>query len=216
VQYLLDQFVYHKEQPMLFHHGVFLFLFANLLIFYALLSKRRSYQNWLLIAFSAYFYYKASGIYFLLLLTTISSDYLFSIAIIRSEKFKKQLTILGVLFSLSFLLYYKYAKFFIESIGLDAKEWEVDNLYLPIGISFYTFQSISYLVDVYRNKIELPKFQNYLLYMTFFPHLVAGPIVRAKDFLPQLKKKLTLSKANVNEGLYPVSYTHLTLPTNVP
>jgi alginate O-acetyltransferase complex protein AlgI len=205
VQYLLDQFVYHKEQPMLFHHGVFLFLFANLLIFYALLSKRRPYQNWLLIAFSAYFYYKASGIYFLLLLTTISSDYLFSIAIIRSEKFKKQLTILGVLFSLSFLLYYKYAKFFIESIGLDPKEWEVDNLYLPIGISFYTFQSISYLVDVYRNKIELPKFQNYLLYMTFFPHLVAGPIVRAKDFLPQLKKKLTLSKANVNEGLYLIS-----------
>lgn len=190
---------------MLFHHGVFLFLFANLLIFYALLSKRRSYQNWLLIAFSAYFYYKASGIYFLLLLSTITSDYLFSIAIIRSEKFKKLLTILGVLFSLSFLLYYKYAKFFIESIGLSAKEWEVDNLYLPIGISFYTFQSISYLVDVYRNKIELPKFQNYLLYMTFFPHLVAGPIVRAKDFLPQLKKKLTLSKANVNEGLYLIS-----------
>lgn len=190
---------------MLFHHGIFLFLFANLLIFYGLFSKRRAYQNWILIVFSAYFYYKASGIYFILLLTTITSDYLFSIAIIRSEKFKKLFTVLGVLFSLSFLLYYKYAKFFIESLGLDAKEWEVDNLYLPIGISFYTFQSISYLVDVYRNKIELPKFQNYLLYMTFFPHLVAGPIVRAKDFLPQLKKKLTLSKANVNEGLYLIS-----------
>jgi D-alanyl-lipoteichoic acid acyltransferase DltB (MBOAT superfamily) len=73
---------------------------------------------------------------------------------------------------------------------------------LPIGISFYTFQSISYLVDVHRKKIKLPSLIDYLLYMSFFPHLVAGPIVRAKDFLPQLRKKIKVSKALMNEGFY--------------
>ena len=202
LDYLLEQFSYHDEQPLLFHHGIFLFLFANLLVFYGLLTKHRKGQNWLLIIFSAYFYYKSSGLYFVLLLTTISSDYLFSILINRSTKYKRLLTFFGILFSLSFLIYYKYIGFIVESFGFSPKELDVNELFLPIGISFYTFQSISYLVDVYRQKISVPKFQHYLLYMTFFPHLVAGPIVRAKDFLPQMNKKLSLSKSNVNEGLY--------------
>jgi D-alanyl-lipoteichoic acid acyltransferase DltB (MBOAT superfamily) len=90
----------------------------------------------------------------------------------------------------------------ITSFGWSAEDFQVDHLFLPIGISFYTFQSISYLVDVKRNKIAIPRFQDYLLYMTFFPHLVAGPIVRAKDFLPQLKRKLRITSAHVSEGFY--------------
>ena len=190
---------------MLFHHGIFLFLFANFIIFYALFSHRSNIQKWLLIAFSAYFYYKSSGIYFLLLFTTIISDYLFSLLIVKSSRYKNTLTAIGILFSLSFLLYFKYAKLIVTTFGWSAEALEVDNLFLPIGISFYTFQSISYLVDVKRNKIAIPKFHDYLLYMTFFPHLVAGPIVRAKDFLPQLKRKLNVTNAHISEGLYLIS-----------
>jgi len=82
------------------------------------------------------------------------------------------------------------------------KPYSSEALILPIGISFYTFQSISYLVDIYKRKVKRPPFYHYLMYMMFFPHLVAGPIVRAKDFLPQLKRGFNLTKSNVNEAFY--------------
>jgi D-alanyl-lipoteichoic acid acyltransferase DltB (MBOAT superfamily) len=85
---------------------------------------------------------------------------------------------------------------------LSGQQYHLSQLILPIGISFYTFQSISFLVDIYKSKIKLPKYQDYLLYMTFFPHLVAGPIVRAADFLPQLKRKLTIRKKDLKEASF--------------
>ena len=93
-----------------------------------------------------------------------------------------------IAFNLSFLLYFKYANFFIENTNLLLlTHFEFVDLFLPIGISFYTFQSISYLVDVYRGQINAStNFLDYAFYMTFFPHLVAGPIVRASDFLGQV------------------------------
>jgi alginate O-acetyltransferase complex protein AlgI len=202
---LLNLFLYQKDEPLLFHHGIFLFLFSNFLILYGLTRKISSIQKWLIILFSMYFYYKSSGIYIILLFTTITSDYLFSIAIQKSKKFKSIITAIGILFSLSFLLYFKYAKLLVETLGYSSADLHVDSLFLPIGISFYTFQSISYLVDIHRNEVQIPKFPDYLLYMTFFPHLVAGPIVRAKDFLPQLTKKINARSKAINEGLYLIS-----------
>lgn len=201
---LFNEFLYKEAQPMLFHHGIFLFVFANFLILYALLYSKSKLQKGLLVLFSFYFYYKSSGNYLLLLLLTVSADYLFSILILRAKSAKASTIFTGfaVLFSLSFLLYFKYLDFFLQSFGLGAATDKSLATFLPIGISFYTFQSISYLVDIHRQKIKLPQFLDYLLYMSFFPHLVAGPIVRAKDFLPQLRKKIKVSKANINEGFY--------------
>jgi D-alanyl-lipoteichoic acid acyltransferase DltB (MBOAT superfamily) len=198
------QFLYDATQPMLFHHGIFLFLFANFLILYGLLHVKSTWQKALLITFSFYFYYKSSGNYLFLLLLTVCTDYLFSHLIVKAknERTSKVLTFIAILFSLSFLLYFKYLDFFLQSFGLDGGTTAGQALILPIGISFYTFQSISYLVDIHRKKIQLPKLMDYLLYMSFFPHLVAGPIVRAKDFLPQLKKKIKVSKALLNEGFF--------------
>lgn len=201
---LLQQFTYQEEQPLLFHHGLFLFLFANFLILYGLLYSKVKLQKALLVAFSFYFYYKSSGNYLLLLLLTVSADYLFSLLItkVQSQRVSKIITAVAILFSLSFLLYFKYLDFFLRSFGFGTESNNSLAHFLPIGISFYTFQSISYLVDIHRQKIKVPAFLDYLLYMSFFPHLVAGPIVRAKDFLPQLRKKVKVSKANLNEGFY--------------
>ena len=201
---LLQQFTYQEEQPLLFHHGLFLFLFANFLILYGLLYSKAKLQKALLVAFSFYFYYKSSGNYLLLLLLTVSADYLFSLLItkVQSQRVSKIITAVAILFSLSFLLYFKYLDFFLRSFGFGSESNNSLAHFLPIGISFYTFQSISYLVDIHRQKIKVPAFLDYLLYMSFFPHLVAGPIVRAKDFLPQLRKKVKVSKANLNEGFY--------------
>jgi D-alanyl-lipoteichoic acid acyltransferase DltB (MBOAT superfamily) len=198
------QFLYIAEQPMLFHHGIFLFVFANFIILYGLLRTKTTLQKGLLILFSFYFYYKSSGNYLFLLLITVGADFLFSHLIIRAKtpRIATILTAVAILFSLSFLIYFKYLDFFLQSFGIGQKTNQSMAMVLPIGISFYTFQSISYLVDVHRKKIKLPSLIDYLLYMSFFPHLVAGPIVRAKDFLPQLRKKIKVSKALMNEGFY--------------
>lgn len=199
------QFLYLEQEPLLFHQGFFLLIFSVFLIAYSFVVKEKKWQHLLVIAFSAYFYYKASGIFLLLLVLTISVDYVFSIFIEnqKNERTKRLLLLVGILFSLSFLLYFKYRNFFMENVMLAmGKPYSSEALILPIGISFYTFQSISYLVDIYKRKVKRPPFYHYLMYMMFFPHLVAGPIVRAKDFLPQLKRGFNLTKSNVNEAFY--------------
>lgn len=198
-------FLHQQDQPLLFHQGFFLLLFAVFLLIYTLVFKKEKLRHLLLILFSCYFYYKASGIFIVLLGLTISADYLFSYLIEKStKKVGKLLLILGVLFSISFLMYFKYRNFFLENtfVLLGKEGFTPSVLILPIGISFYTFQSISYMVDIYQGKIKRPPFVKYLMYMLFFPHLVAGPIVRAKDFIPQLKSSLSVSKENLNEGLF--------------
>lgn len=201
---LFSHFLHIANEPMLFHHGIFMFLFANFLIVYGILQSKTTLQKFLLILFSFYFYYKSSGNYVFLLFITIGIDYVFSILITKTVKKRDStiLTFLAITFSLGFLLYFKYLDFFLQSLGIGEKFYDGSNVILPIGISFYTFQSISYLVDIHRKKIKLPSIIDYLLYMSFFPHLVAGPIVRAKDFLPQLKKRIKVSNSQINEGLF--------------
>lgn len=187
-----QQFLYDEKRPMLFHTGFFLFLFSAFLALYALVAYRAQWRMWLLTAFGFYFYYKASGLFLLLLLATISGDYFFSLLIAYAPKgsvWRKLALFFGIMFSLSFLLYFKYADFFAAQVhALQGIAHPKVDIVLPIGISFYTFQSISYLVDTYYERFTRPSFRAYLLYMTYFPHLVAGPIVRARDFLPQIEQ----------------------------
>jgi D-alanyl-lipoteichoic acid acyltransferase DltB (MBOAT superfamily) len=196
---------YDPGHPLIFTDGLFLILFSLFLTVYAFVWKKDVVRTLLLIGFGFLFYYLASGEFLLLLLITISLDYLFSKLLEKSDhqNTRKGWLGLGVLFSLSFLIYFKYKNFFLESYSdLTGQQVTLSALLLPIGISFYTFQSISYLVDVYQKKVRVPDFHDYLLYMTFFPHLVAGPIVRARDFLPQLESKPVINMSNLNEGLF--------------
>jgi alginate O-acetyltransferase complex protein AlgI len=198
-------FLYNEDTPLLFHTGFFLFIFSLFLVLYSLLQRKDNLRSVFLISFGFYFYYKASGYYMILLVSTISVDYFFARLLVRTKhkSWRYLQVISSIVFSLSFLLYFKYKNFFLENVnGLLGSSYSLSSLILPIGISFYTFQSISFIVDIYSKRIELPSFKNYLLYMTFFPHLVAGPIVRASDFLPQLKGYIQITVGNIKTAAF--------------
>lgn len=204
-QWISNLFLYNEESPLLYHSGFFLFIFSLFLVFYGLVLRKDLFRSALLILFGFYIYYKASGVFLVLLIATISGDYYFAKWITNSQTKirKKALLVTSILFSLSFLMYFKYKNFFLENINaIVGSEYSLEKLILPIGISFYTFQSISFIVDIYSNKIVLPKYRDYLLYMTFFPHLVAGPIVRARDFMPQLKSYVKITVSDIKEATY--------------
>ena len=196
------------SEPLLFHSGFFLFIFSIFLIGYSLVVKTKTARNIYIIIFSFYFYYMTSGFFLGLLVLTISLDYFFSYLISKQNNklIRKLLLVFAILFSLSFLFYFKYRNFFIANYNYIAEtNYSLIELILPIGISFYTFQSISFLVDTYKKKITIPSYSEYLMYMSFFPHLIAGPIVRAADFLPLAARNIRFSRENINEALFLIS-----------
>jgi len=204
-QLLREFMLYSTKEPWFFTEFSFLFAFGIFLFFYALLFTQNALRKIYLIAFSLFFYYKSSGPFLALFVFQIVVDFLFARKIEKEEGTSKQIWVsIAVLFSLSFLLYFKYPNFILENTNwLLLTHFEPVDLFLPIGISFYTFQSISYIVDVYRGEIRSSKsFLDYAFYMTFFPHLVAGPIVRAKDFLGQINSPENLDARRYKESLF--------------
>ncbi len=196
---ILELLSYNSEQPMIFSSGVFLLLFCGFMLFYSLLRKCDTPRILYVIAFSLYFYYKSSGLYLLLLLFAAVSDFSIGRAIASASKqsVRKWLVALSVVINLGMLGYFKYTNFFIDIASQlsGSNILEFQNIFLPVGISFFVFQSMSYTIDIYRSKIEpLNRFMDYLFYLSFFPQLVAGPIVRAKDFIPQIRKPLFVSR----------------------
>jgi D-alanyl-lipoteichoic acid acyltransferase DltB (MBOAT superfamily) len=183
-------FNYSFEKPWFFTNFSFLITLGLFFVIYSLLFNQNLLRKLYVIFFSLFFYYKSSGPFILIFILLIFCDYNFANAIekIKNKKIKKTLLIFSIILSLSFLIYFKYSGFLIFNLNqLCNTNFIVGKLFLPIGISFYTFQSISYIVDVYNGKINSSRsFLDYTFYMTFFPHLVAGPIVRASDFIPQI------------------------------
>jgi len=206
-QMLLDLskfFHYSLEKPWFFTEYGFLLTLALFLLGYAFFKPKSTWKLAYLIVFSLFFYYKSSGPFLLLFVGVITFDYILALWIYRLEGIKRKIAIgLTVVYSLSFLLYFKYSNFVIENLNtLFGTDFSQKNLFLPIGISFYTFQSVSYLIDVYRKEIKPSKqLLEYGFYMTFFPHLVAGPIVRAKDFLPQIQNPISFNPLLLKEAL---------------
>lgn len=178
---------YSFDKPWFFTNYSFLGVLGIFLMLYALLLHKPTLKKLLLILFSLFFYYKSSGPYVIIFISMIIVDYNVALLIEKISKqiYRKALLTVSIVLSLSFLLYFKYAGFFIINFNsLFQRNIDIPKLFLPIWISFYTFQSISYIVDVYNKQIDsTKKFIDYVFYMTFFPHLVAGPIVRAKDFI---------------------------------
>lgn len=202
---LISLLSHNSAEPLLFHSAFFLVAFGLFLIVYGVICHRLRARDILLIVFSLYFYYKSSGFCVLLLTLSVFADYGLAIAIANSKRKlnRKLLLWLGILVSLAPLLYFKYSGFMAVNLNhLFGMHNKIDDLILPIGISFYTFQSISYIVDVYKKIIVPAKLRDFFLYMTFFPHLVAGPIVRARDFLPQLGKPTVLDKSRLAEAFW--------------
>lgn len=205
-QDLQHWFLYDKDEPMLFSTAKFLRLFLIFYFIYGLLRNTFRIRLAFTAAFSIYFYYLCSERYFVLLIFSTVVDYTLSYFLYREQRDipRKIYLWFSVAVNLVFLGYFKYATFMMEGANqLFGWQYTVHKVLLPVGISFFTFQSISYIIEVYRKEIVPAKnYLDYLFFVSFFPQLVAGPIVRAKDFLPQIYSKLELSKADVNNALF--------------
>ena len=197
---------YDPSAPMLFSSGIFWFIFIIFLPIYVLLKNSRAKMVLFVVGFSLYFYYKSSGFFFLMLIATSLVDWLLSWAIFRSKTKGRRLALmwLSVAISLSILGYFKYANFFLWNWNAMVQgNFQPLDIILPVGISFYTFQSISYVVDVYKKRLTPTRsWFDYLFFLSFFPALVAGPIVRADYFIPQLRKNLKPTSAMIWAGLW--------------
>jgi len=203
---LLNQFRYNPEEPLIFNSGFFLFLFLGFLIIYILLSKTHRPKLLFVTLFSLYFYYKSSGVYFLLLLSTTLIDYSLAGLIYKTRSQWKRSTLLALslVANLGVLGYFKYANFLHEIFSTAAGiSYQPFDIFLPVGISFFTFQSLSYTIDIYRNKLKpVNHILDYAFFVSFFPQLVAGPIIRAADFLPQLSKPTLVTPEMFGRGIY--------------
>lgn len=189
---------------MLFNSFDFLCFFPLVLLVYFMIPKKTRYI-WLLLT-SYYFYMGWNARYALLLLFSTFVTYLSSLLLVKwkeHEKKKKIVVSVCVLVNFGILFLFKYLTFTTQSIikiasifGLGLKEPKID-LLLPVGISFYIFQAVGYMMDVYREEIEAEKnFFRYALFVSFFPQLVAGPIERSRNFLPQIQNLHTIKLWN--------------------
>lgn len=203
---LWQQFLYQEAAPLIFNSGVFLFLFtAFVVIFHFVRRHNRAKVIWLTL-FSLFFYYKTCGLFVSLLLLVATSDYLIGRALHRSVRkgARKGWITASILINLGLLAYFKYTNFFAGMVAQFTEQpFTPYAIVLPVGISFFTFQSLSYTLDIYRKRIEpVRRWVDYLFYVSFFPQLVAGPIVRARDFLPQIFRPDFVSRAMIGEGLF--------------
>lgn len=194
---------------MLFCTTQFLVFFTAILALYWLLPWKRA-RVWLLVAASVYFY--ASWNKWLALIVVVSTTIDFVLArgidASTSTRNRRILLTINILGNLGLLCYFKYVNFFLDSLRTALtyagaqSSLPVLEVFLPIGISFYTFEAINYMVDVYRGHTKAEKnWANFMLFILFFPHLVAGPIVRARDFLPQIHRRKRWSWVRVQAGV---------------
>ena len=214
-----DILTYQHNAPILFSSGLFFFLFIGFLIIYMSLRKHLLTRIIYVTLFSIYFYYKSSGLFFFLLLFVATSDFCIAqcMAKTASRWGRKAWVVLSLCIDLGLLGYFKYFNFLREIVATVAHElgYQLGNaslqnityqpldIFLPVGISFFTFQTISYVIDVYRGRIEpLRRWIDYVFYVSFFPQLVAGPIVRARDFIPQIYRNPVVTRAEFGEGLF--------------
>ena len=199
-------FVYDPQAPMIFSSGVFLWLFSAFSLCYFALRHRTVLRLVFVTAFSYYFYYKSSGIYFFLLAIVTVSDFLLARWMSRASRqgIRKTCVALSLVVNLGLLAYFKYTNFLGSCwASLTGGSFSAADIFLPVGISFFTFQSLSYTIDVYRRQIEpLGNLLDYAFYVSFFPQLVAGPIVRARDFIPQIRQPLVVTREMLGRGIF--------------
>ena len=197
---------YDPQVPMLFSSGLFLWLFAGFMLVYLLLQRRTTARLLFVTLFSYYFYYKSSGTYFFLLAVVTVGDFLLAQGMERTHRpWLRRLWVgVSLLLNLGLLCYFKYTDFLCECwAALTDGTFRAHHIFLPVGISFFTFQSLSYTIDVYRRDIKpLSRLLDYAFYVSFFPQLVAGPIVRARDFIPQIRRPLFVSNEMFGRGIF--------------
>lgn len=224
MEYIRNIFLYRQDAPLLFTRLYFWVFLLVVIGIYSFIYKQKALRNLFLLAISLFFYYKTSGFFFLLLVFTTLSNYLLGLAIYRysSKPWKRVMVALSIIINLSLLSYFKYTYFFTDSFNqffgtrhevvnflalwanqVSSSHFDASRIFLPVGISFFTFQAISYTVDVFRGKCQpVRNIIDFGFYISFFPQLVAGPIVRASEFVPQLYARFSLTRHEFGFALW--------------
>ena len=206
---------FDENHPLIFTQLDFWIFFLLVIAIFSYIHKFKLTRSIFLFVASLFFYFKTSGLLVLLLFSSIVINYFIGKGVWNSVSIlkKKAFVTLSVLFNILTLGYFKYAYFFTESFNeMFHTKYEIFNVFaqignsvlgqgsfvdiivLPVGVSFFTFQSISYVVDIYRKEVKPVKnFFDYAFFVSFFPQLVAGPIVRARDFIPQIRQPYQLN-----------------------
>ncbi|MCQ2311486.1 MAG: MBOAT family protein [Paludibacteraceae bacterium] len=215
MEFFRHTFAFDSHSPLLFTQLYFWVFFLIIYLGYALIigrnDKRRLHlRNIYLMLVSWFFYYKTSGLFLGILACVTFTSFLTAFPIRYAQQKQKKpesifWLVVSILIDLGFLFYYKYAYFGVDVCNsLFGTHFSiVDTILLPVGISFYTFQVISYTVDVYRRQIQpVDNFFDFGMYVSFFPQLVAGPIVRASEFIHQLYKPFHLTHRLMGMGVF--------------
>lgn len=206
IEKIISLLAYRPDEPMLFNTGLFLVLFVLFIGVYHAVKHRPRLKMTVVIAFSLYFYYKSSAEYCLILVGVCASDYLLGrlLSKVRTPLWRKAIVAINVLSNVGMLVWFKYFNLLADAFtSIVGRGFDPVSVILPAGISFFTFRSISYIVDVYRRTLEPCRdLMEYAFFLTFFPPLLAGPVVRAKDMLPQIHANSNPTPAMTSEGLF--------------
>ena len=206
LSFFQNLFTYDIKNPLLFQTTQFFILFTVFYLVYLVFSSRIFLRNILLLVFSLFFYYKLSGLFVIALVAMASLDYLIARGIHKTNKeFLKQILLwISILINVGGLLYFKYTYFFIDIWNqMSGSEFSLAfKILQPIGISYFVFKSLGYVLDVKREMIEEPEknYLDYLLYVAYFPNILAGPISKARDVLPLFKEKVNIDKTLINRA----------------
>jgi D-alanyl-lipoteichoic acid acyltransferase DltB (MBOAT superfamily) len=218
---------FDPDKPFIFTSAAFWIFFLFVLAGYSLVYKKLVLRNVYLFLVSLFFYYKAGGLFLFILIFVTIVDYSCGLLIFKSKRSvgRKFFVLLSIISNLGLLGYFKYTSFIINTINevfgtrfrvfdllstfsnsFLGTHFDISYIILPVGISFFTFQSLSYIIDVYRKKMEpVRNIIDFGFYVSFFPHLVAGPIVRASVFIPQIYQEFRLSKQEFSHALFMIS-----------
>ena len=203
---LIDLFARKPQEMLLFNSGTFWVLFVMFLLLYIFIYQRKNKMMLYVASFSLFFYYQTNGLVFLLMPFTVFCDFMIAqrIHATTDKRRRKAWLLLSICLSVGILMTFKYTNFFIKTVNdIFTGNFAFVDIFLPVGISFYTFQTISYAVDVYKGKIEPTRsFLQYLFYISFFPLILAGPIMRAGKFFPQIQDKKIVTKTMIYTGLW--------------
>jgi alginate O-acetyltransferase complex protein AlgI len=222
--YLKQIFLYNADSPLIFTRLYFWLFLLVVLLFYSFLYKRKPLRNTYLWLVSMFFYYKTGGLFLIILLFSTVIDFAIGHAIFsaKSQASKKAWLALSLIITLSVLAFFKYDIFFTETLNalsgthfsvinhgatwsnaLLGTHFDIGRLLPPVGISFFTFQTISYTIDIYRGHVApVKRLSDYGFFVSFFPQLVAGPIVRASQFIPQIYKDYHVTKAEFGMAVF--------------
>jgi D-alanyl-lipoteichoic acid acyltransferase DltB (MBOAT superfamily) len=217
-------FLFNAEAPLIFTRLYFWGFLLVVLLFYSMIYKRKTGRNLYLWLVSLFFYYKTGGLFLFILVFSTIVDFFIGKAIYnaKSQTGKKAWLSLSLVVTLAVLSFFKYDIFFTETINtllgthfeiinhgalwsnfLLGTHFDIGKLLPPVGISFFTFQTISYSMDVYRGQIKpVTRLSDYGFFVSFFPQLVAGPIVRASQFIPQIYQDYSVSRADFGMAIF--------------